>query len=132
MAGLDGFGTKFYRMSGTASTAVAGVTSIGGPDMEGEVLDVTDMDSAGGFMEFLPGIVDAGEVELELNYTKAETAILHGLWRTTASYKIVFPDSSNFAFTGFLKGLGTETPYDDKVSQSGSFKLNSKPTFATS
>lgn len=132
MAGVDGFGSKFYRMSGTSSTAVAGVTSIGGPDLQGETIDITDMDSTNGFMEFLPGLVDGGEVELEMNYTKAETALVHALWRTTGSYKIVFSDSSNWAFTGFMTGLSNEAPHDDRVQASTSWKISGKPTFATS
>lgn len=131
MAGLDGFGTKFYRMSGTSSTAVSGITSVSGPSMEGEVLDVSDMDSTNGFREKIPGIVDAGEVELEMNYLKAEMALLHALWRTTGTYKIVFSDSSNFSFTGFMSALGDEAPYDDKVSASSTWAISGKPTFAT-
>jgi predicted secreted protein len=131
MAGLDGFGSKFYRMSGTSSTAVAGVTAINGPEGESEQIDVSDMDNANGFREFLPGIVDAGEVELELNYTKAEMALLYALWRTTAAYKIVFSDSSNFSFNGFMAALGAEAPFDDKVGASATFKITGKPTFAT-
>ncbi len=132
MAGLDGFGTKFYRMSGTASTAVAGVTSIGGPNTQGKDIDITDMDSTNGFMEFLPGIVDAGEVSLSLNFLKAEALNLYALYRTTGSYKIVWPDSSNLAMAGYLKSFGPETPHDDKATATAAFKISGKPTFATS
>lgn len=132
MAGSDGFGTKFYKMSGTASTAIGGITAINGPEIEGEDIDVTDMDSANGFMEFLPGLVDGGEVELELNYDKDEQAVLYALIRTTAAFKIVGSDSSKWDFSGYLKGLGQEYPHDDKISSSATLKISGKPTHATS
>jgi hypothetical protein len=131
MAGTDGFGTKFYRMSGTNSTAIAGIVNIGGPEMEGEDIDVTDMDSPNGHMEFIPGLVDPGEVELELNYDKDEQSVLYGLVRTTGSYKIVAPDSSNWTFNGYLKGLTNEYPHDDKISAEATFKVSGAATYAT-
>jgi hypothetical protein len=132
MAGSAGFGSKFYRMSGTSSTAVAGVTSIGGPGIEGDAIDISDMDSADGFREFAPGLVDAGDVELGLNYTKAEVAALHALWRATGTYKVVFPDSASWSFSGFLNGIENEAPHDDKITSDATFKISGKPTFATS
>ncbi len=131
MAGLDGFGTKLYRMSGTNSTAIAGITKVGGPSMEGKDIDVTDMDSTNGFMEFLPGIVNGGEVDLEMNYIKTDFNTNIGLFRTTGSYKLVLPDSANLAFNGYMKKLGLEAPYDDKVGAKSSWKISGKPTFAT-
>ena len=132
MAGSDGFGSKFYRMSGTASTAIAGITSIGGPSMEGEDIDITDMDSTNGFKEFLPGLVDPGEVELGMNYTKAEAALLHASWRVTSAYKVVFPDASSWSFNGYLKSIGVESNHDDKITSDSTYKISGKPTFATS
>ncbi len=79
----------------------------------------------------MPGLVDAGEVELEMNYIKAETALIHALWRTTGTYKIVFSDSANWSFTGYMKGISNEAPHDDKVEASTSWKISGKPTFAT-
>jgi hypothetical protein len=131
MAGSDGFGSKFYRMSGTSSTALGGVTKIGGPKIEGEEIDVTDMDSPNGRMEFLPGLVDEGEVELELNYIAAQASILYGLFRTTGTYKVVNSDSSNWTFTGFIKSMENETPHDDKITANSTFKVSGKSTYAT-
>jgi hypothetical protein len=131
MAGSDGFGSKFYRMSGTSSTALGGVTKIGGPKIEGEEIDVTDMDSPNGRMEFLPGLVDEGEVELELNYIAAQASILYGLFRTTGTYKVVNSDSSNWTFTGFIKSMENETPHDDKITANSTFKVRGKSTYAT-
>lgn len=131
MAGEAGFGSKFYIMSGTSSTAVAGITKISGPKYKGDDIDISDMDSASGFREFVPGLVDAGEVDLDLNYTKAQTSLLNAQWRTTASYKIIYPDSSNFSFTGFMTGLEPESQDDDKISSKATFKISGVPTFAT-
>lgn len=129
MAGIDGFGADFIKYSGTNTTAVGGVTSISGPDMEGADLDVSDMDSPNGFREFIPGIVDGGEASLELNWQKTQQTTLHGYWRSTGSFRVVWSDGSKLEFDGYMKSLGTETPFDDKVSASATFKVSGKPTF---
>ena len=132
MAGSAAFGTKFYKMSGTSSTAIAYITNVSGPKLDTDDIDVTDHDDSDGIREFVPGLVDAGEVELELNYNKAQTAALYAMVRTTASFKVIYPDSSSWTFSGYLKGLESEAPHDDKIVAKANFKCSGSLTHATS
>lgn len=131
MAGTAGFGSSFLKVSGTSTTAIGGITSIKGPGMSGDDIDVSDMDSANGFKEFIPGLVDAGEVSLDLNWDKDDTTTLHGLWRATSTYRIQFGNAttSKWEFTGYLKGLENEAPHDDKISATATFKISGKPAY---
>ncbi len=131
MAGKAAFGTKFYKTSGTSSTAISYLTDLKGPKQSADDIDITDHDDSDGHREFVPGLVDAGEVELEMSWSPANIAVIHALWRTTASFKAVFPDSSSWAFDGYLKGLDGEAPFEDKIKANATFKCSGKPTFAT-
>ena len=54
-------GTKL--MKGT--TAIAGLTSIGGIEITADTTDVTTLDSEGGYREFIGTFKDGGEVPIE-------------------------------------------------------------------
>ncbi len=111
------------------TTKVAEVVSISGPDLEGDDIEVTHMDSSDGYMEFLPGLVDGGEVSIELNFTKAETALLLTYFRVKKAYKVTFSDTSTWHFNGYIKTLGNEAPLKDKIGQTATFKVAGTPVF---
>ena len=59
------YGTTFYfKPSGGAKTAVGKLTGVGRIAPDSEAVDVTTLDSAGGWRESMQGFRDAGEVEL--------------------------------------------------------------------
>ena len=45
-------------------TKVGGLTEIGGIELSADTLDITTLDSEGGYREFVGGFKDAGEVSL--------------------------------------------------------------------
>src|ERR1700754_2400702 len=77
MSGRDGFGTLFKRATtitpGNVFATIANVTNISGPDRKRETIDVTAHDSPDGWMEFIGGLKDGGEVQLDINYDPGET-----------------------------------------------------------
>lgn len=137
MSGRDAFGTQLKRGDGAsveAFTTIANVTSISGPARSRETLDVTAHDSADGWMEFVGGLKDGGEVSLEINYDPAETT--HDLDddfddTDPRNYQIVIlpdtPDEVTWDFAGILTELSDEFPYDDKMSRSMTIKISGKP-----
>ena len=129
-------GYQSYLYSGAAdavpvaiTTKVAKVQDISGPDLGGDDIDFTNMDSASGFMEFMPGLVDGGEVSITLVFTKAETALLYGYLRTLKAYMVTFSDGSTWHFNGYIKSLGNEAPAKGGIMQTATFKVAAKPTF---
>jgi predicted secreted protein len=67
---VAGVGTKFQRWSGSAYVSLAEVTSITGPTMTRDFIDVTSLDSTGGYREFITGFRDAGTISLNMNFTR--------------------------------------------------------------
>lgn len=137
--GVSGFGAKFgiADTATTSITALAEITSISGPGMEAGDIDISHMASPDGFREFISGLVDAGQIDVELNYTADEATNLQSYWRTNKTWGVEFPDStsttagdrSQFTFGGYLKSTGYEIPLDDKASVAASVKISGKPTF---
>jgi predicted secreted protein len=139
MSGRDGFGTLFQRgdNAGAVFTTIANVTNISGPSRSRETIDVTAHDSPDGWMEFIGGLKDGGEVSLDINYDPAETT--HDLDddfddAVPRAYRIVIlPDTEDeytWTITGVMTGLEDEFPYDDKMARSMTIKVSGKPTLA--
>ena len=132
MSGLDGFGTKLLRSdmgSSPTFTELAGITSISGPGISREILDVTAHDSADAYREFLGGVKDPGEVSVDVNYDPSE----HDVWVddlddvTPRDYQIEFPDGTIWDFAAFLTSFEPTAPFDNKLTASASFKVTGKP-----
>lgn len=122
------------------ATTIANIISIGGPDESKDSLDISTMDSATKFREFIPGMLDGSEITMEINYdgSAAGTANdLNTLYRSTATETITIdfndhatPSSaSSFACVGFITTLGHAIPFDDKITQSLTIKLTGVPTY---
>jgi predicted secreted protein len=137
MAGLDAFGTQLKRGDGAGPevfTAIANVTSIEGPGIERETIDVTAHDSEDGWMEFVGGLKDGGEVEIEVNYDPADhdTLIADFEDENPRNYQLVFPDpgTTTWTLSLILSGFEPEAPYDDKLAANITFKVNGKPVLS--
>lgn len=141
MSGRDGYGTQLKRATtlvpGTVYEVIANVTNIGGPERTRETIDVTSHDSPGGWMEFIGGLKDGGELSCDINYDPAE--VTHDIdddfddteprnWQI-----VILPgtdDEHTWSIKGILTALGDEFPYDDKASRSMTIKVSGKPTLA--
>lgn len=137
MAGLDAFGTALQRSDMATTpvfTEVANVTNISGPSISRATHDVSAHDSPDGYMEFIGGLRDGGEVSIDLNYDPQDTT--HQNFTTTdldeadpRDYKIVFPDLSEFDFSAVLTSFDVTASFDDKLTGTAAFKITGKPTF---
>ncbi|MFJ6659714.1 phage tail tube protein [Streptomyces sp. NPDC091377] len=138
MAGLDAFGTQLQRGDGASPgetfTPIASVSDITPPSLERETYDVSAHDSPDGWREFVGGLKDGGEVEIEINYDPREHDSLVDDFkdRSPRSYKIVWPDAlGDWAFKAILTNFEPEAPHDDKLAASLTFKVSGKPVITT-
>lgn len=138
MAGLDAFGTQLLRGDGATPTEtfspLANVTEITPPGIERETYDVTAHDSEDGFREFIGGLKDGGEVEIEINYDPREHDSLVADFGDAVprSYKVVWPGTlGEWGFKAILTGFEPEAPHDDKLAASAKFKVSGKPVITT-
>lgn len=131
MAGKSGFGAKLRRGDGTGGgfTEIANVTNISGPSTEREDIDVSAHDSPGGWMEFVGGMKDPGEVSVDINYDPSVHDVLMDDYDEDdpRRWEIVWPEGTTWRFRAFLSGFEPEAPYDDKLEASLSFKVTGKP-----
>jgi predicted secreted protein len=102
--------TLKYTKTGTGSTAVTigKLTSIGETSETVDELDVTTLDSTGGYREFVAGFKDGGEVAISGYYTSdAGQKALRDAFKNneTGKFEVTFPDGSGYSFNGFVKGV---------------------------
>ena len=128
---FSGVGTSFKRAvtdsSGTTFAAIAEVNSITGPGKTRATIDVTSLDSTGGYREFIASFRDAGEVSLEMNFTRDGFVVLNTDFEaeTARAYQIVLPDTgaTTLDFDAFVVDLGMAIPLDDKVTATVTLKI---------
>jgi predicted secreted protein len=123
-AAFAGVGTLFKRGEDT----VAEINSISGPNMSRDTIDVTSLDSTGGYREFIPGFRDGGEVTLSCNWTLSAWSEWLDDFQSDAivSYTIVLSndEETEISFSGYCVGMGVEVPTDDKVTNEVTLKIS--------
>ena len=127
---ISGVGTVLYRsttMQGTYA-AVAEVPNIAGPNKSRETIDVTDLDSTGGYREFITGFRDGGEMTFDMHFTQAGYQLMNDDFEQESLryFKIVLPntDQTIFSFAAMIVNLGMQIPQDDKVIAPVSLKIS--------
>lgn len=141
--GLHGHGVLLGLGATTYSnaTAIGNVISISGPDQSRDAIDKSTMDSSAKWRENIPGMLDGGEVSVEVNYDGSASGTAEYLdtqfTATAQGMVIAFSEStatagttrSYWAASGFMTALGHAIPFDDKITQSITFKITGTPTF---
>jgi predicted secreted protein len=129
---VSGVGTKFRRWDGSSWTDLAEISSISGPSMTRDFIDVTNLDSTGGYREFIAGFRDGGTVNLTMNFTRDTYDLMKLDFEDDESqnYEIVLPDAdaTSFEFAGLVTELPLEIPTDDKITANVTIKVNGEVT----
>jgi predicted secreted protein len=128
---IAGVGALFKRGDGNGSsevfTAFAEVNSIDGPTMTREQIDVTSLNSIGGYREYIGGFRDAGEVVLNMNFTRNNYVSLLADFESpdSVNYQIVLPDTgeTTLTFAGVVIDLPLSIPTGDKVTVNTTIKI---------
>jgi predicted secreted protein len=120
-------------------TSIAQVTSIGGPSLGLDPIEVTHHASTGGWEEFVGGILRSGEVTLDINYDPVEGThdastglIAEMVAKTVRNFQLVFPDagSTTWTFGALVTAFEPSAPVADKLAASVTLKLSGQPTLA--
>ena len=136
MAATKSLGVILEKVkSGSEQTnlTIEDLTSIGEFGVESEEIDVTTLDSTGGYKEFIGGFKDAGEMTLA-GYTKSENniAALKALADSQAveSWIITFTDGAKWEFDGFVKAFKEgESAIDGVRNFTGSIRISGEPEY---
>lgn len=137
MAGIDGYGTLLKRGDGAEPevfTAIANATNITAPGLARNTIDVSAHDSPNKYMEFVGGMIDPGEVSIDVNYdpTAHDMLVADLEDEDPRNYQLVFPDTTGttWSFAAVLTGFEATAPYDDKLTATLTYKVSGKPTIA--
>jgi len=128
---IAGVGTLFRRWTDTVWVNIAEINSITGPGMTRDTIDVTSLDSTGGYREFITGFRNAGTITFSMNFTRAtyETMLEDFESNDLQNYEIVLPDSENttLEFEGLVTELPLTIPPDDKVTVDITIQISGPP-----
>lgn len=108
MAATKSQGTTLkFTPAGGSQVAVGRLSSVGEIQSDSDELDVTTLESEGGYREYIQGLRDCGEVELT-GYHDAGDAGQKAIRNAYAGGKsgaflVEFPDGSKVNFSGFVK-----------------------------
>jgi predicted secreted protein len=126
---IAGVGTTI-TMDGTP---IAEVNSISGPTMTRDQIDVTSLDSTGGYREFIGGFRDGGTVTLNMNFTADSYGVMMEAYQdeNLHPFVITFPDSegSTVSFSGIVTECPLAIPTDDKVTSDVNVKVTGEVLF---
>ena len=129
---IAGVGTRFRRWSGSAWVDIAEINSISGPSMTREQIDVTSLDSTGGYREFIAGFRDAGTISLSVNFTRSTYELMQGDFEDddNQNYEIVLPDDelTSIEFEGIVTEMPLSITADDKVTVDVTIKISGEIT----
>ncbi len=132
------FGTTLeYEDSGAL---VGGLTKVGGVSMSADQQDVTAHDSAGGFKEYIPTMLEPGECQIEgymLPNDEGQIEILeHFQARENRGMVITFPDGpgntpgSYWSFDASISAFSYgDAPVDGVLNFQATLRISGMPVF---
>ena len=128
-----GYGTLLQRYTGASWVTVAEQVSISGPSLSSDDVEVTNHDSAGGSKEYIPALMDTGEISFDGNFipgNASQTQLLTDQkQRIVADWRIVLPDATLLAnktkwtFEGYIKSIDFSYPTQEAMTISATMKL---------
>ena len=71
---------RYFNKSDSAWESLGGVSDISGPDFSKDEIEVTALDTSGGFKSYIGGLKDAGNMTLEMNFTQSSFATLFDIF----------------------------------------------------
>lgn len=119
----------------TALTDIAQISSLSGPNLQAETIDVTTHDSVSAIREFVSGLIDPGEFTVGLVFDPILATHI-GLWndlvaRTAGmSFALHFPTLLNvsWGFEGQITGFGPiEAQPDGAITTTATIKVSGAP-----
>lgn len=125
-------GTKFL----IDKTAVGSLSSITGVEVSSDTTEVTALDNATGYREYLGGFKDGGEVPIE-GYLDGEDQGQDAVYaaledQEVHDFAIQFPEAigKTWSFQGVVTKFSTSASTDDAIKFSSTIKVSGKPTLA--
>lgn len=119
-------------------TAVSEVLDINPVGIARNAIDVTHLNTTGGYREFTPGLIDGGDIGATLLFDPADsthddtTGLLSTLADTTSRlWRVVFPGGSPiYEIPGILTGMPINGALDDVFRANVTIKVAAAPDYS--
>lgn len=125
---VSGIGTKFRRKTNSVYEDIAEIVKIAGPDMKRNTIDVTSLDSVGGYAEFIAGMKDGGSYKLDMIFRRDMYDLMKADFESDElnDYEVLLPDldGTSINFQGLVVDLGMDVPKDKEISSSVTIKIS--------
>ena len=108
-------------------TALAQVFDVSDPKQELAHVETTTYASTD--KEFIPGLLDNGEITLKLTYTGAIAAVVQSLLKQVIGFQITKADGAAITFEGFITSVSGTNPLDNRVTFDVGVKVTGTVTF---
>jgi predicted secreted protein len=136
-AAVKGYGTILYRGTKTSGTAIVEIADIGDFGSSRADIDITSHDSDNTAQEYMPGMIDGGELTITGNLIVSDTsgsqtdlfvtAIEAG---TVEAYQLVLPTDDTFTFNAFVKSYKIKGDLKGVNKITMTLRVTGTPTFA--
>lgn len=133
---ISGYGTLLKLGDGGSPEAFATIAEVGdlkGPKRKAETIEVTSHSSPGGAKEFIPTLLDNGEVTFDVNLipTDSTHSAATGLEsilaaRSLRNFRMVLPNvqHTTYAFAAYVTGFEIAAPVGGKLTASLTLKIS--------
>lgn len=127
-----GWGASAFLHNGTALTELVGVFNLTLPNPQTDDVEVTHYKSPNREREYIAGLIENGEIQLEMNYIAGSpTDLLLSAAKTAGNVracKIIVPSSATangwqFTFNVYVKGYERAIPVDDRMTAVATVKV---------
>lgn len=132
-----GFGTFLQRGDGGGPevfTTIGEVIEITPPNPSRDSVETTHTSNADRWRTFIPGLIDGGELSIEINYVPGSTADDNMMTdlnsATVKNYKVLFASAESIIVPAFITGIEPGVPIDDRMTATVTFKVAGKPTWS--
>ena len=135
-----GYGTLVKMGDGgapeTFTTIAELVGDIGFDGMESEEIDVTTHNNAvnGRFREKLPGLIDPGNLNFELNYVANDVTHIsvRNAWlaQTKKNFQILSPTNDLITVSGYIMSMPIKYPTDNAITATIKIMITGAPVFS--
>ena len=128
--------TKAKSGSEQSDLKIANLTSIGEIGIESEEIDATDLDSVGGYKEFIAGSKDAGEVSIAGNIkdeSNVEKMLALAESQSVEKWTVAYPSGAKWEFNAFVKSFKDgEKTTDGLATFTATLRISGKPVYTAS
>ena len=128
---IGAMGVDFYRWNSTTGwVSISEISAIDGPTKTRESIEVTALDSTGGYREHIASLREGGTISLTMNYSRTTYDLMNTDFEddTQHNYLISIPDSVNtmMEFVGWVTEIPFSASVGDKITANTTIKITGK------